>query len=136
MNSKGGILILAAIGSMFLLVQMGGWALAQEDTYDLAHEDVFGRLERPPVTFPHDLHMDALECGACHHEYDDEEGALVPVDDPDTGCAECHGARKEESRPALREAYHGQCTVCHRGMAKKGEDTGPTTCGECHKKAR
>ena len=134
MNRKCWIVSLAAIGSVFLLAQIGGWALAQEDSYELAHEDVFGKLERPAVTFPHDVHMDALDCGTCHHVYDEDEGALVPVDDPDTGCAECHGAEKEGNQPALREAYHGQCTVCHRGMGKKGEKTGPATCGECHKK--
>ena len=134
MNRKCWMVSLAAIGSVFVLAQIGGWALAQEDSYELAHEDVFGKLERPAVTFPHDVHMDALDCGTCHHEYDEDEGALVPVDDPDTGCTECHGAEKEGNQPALREAYHGQCTVCHRGMAKKGEKTGPATCGECHKK--
>ena len=134
MNRKCWIILLAAIGWISLQAQMGGRASAQEDTYELAHEQVFGKLKRPPVTFPHDLHMEALECGDCHHEYDDDEGALVPVDDPDTGCVECHGAKKEDNKPALREAYHGSCTVCHRATAKKGEDTGPTTCGECHKK--
>ena len=134
MNRRRWMVFLVTIGLVFLQAQLAGWVLAQEDTYDLAHEDVFGKLQRPPVTFPHDVHMDALECGACHHEYDDDEGALVAVDDPDTGCAECHGAKKEGNQPALREAFHGSCTVCHRGMAKKGEDTGPTTCGECHKK--
>jgi len=68
MNRKCWIVSLAAIGSVFILAQIGGWALAQEDSYELAHEDVFGKLERPAVTFPHDVHMDALDCGTCHHE--------------------------------------------------------------------
>ncbi len=134
MNRKCWIVLLAAIGSVFFLVQMGGRATAQEDSYELAHKDVFGKLQRPAVAFPHGLHMDALECGDCHHEYDEAKGALVPVDDPDAGCAECHGARKEGSRPGLREAYHKSCIGCHRKMAKQGKDTGPRTCGECHKK--
>jgi rubredoxin len=134
MNRKCWIVSVAAIGSMFLLAQAGDWALAQEDTYELSHDEVFGELQRPAVTFHHDVHMNALECGACHHIYDEEEGSLVPVEDPDSGCAECHGAKKEGNQPALREAFHGQCTVCHRGLIRKGEDSGPTTCGECHKR--
>jgi Class III cytochrome C family len=134
MNRRWWIVLLVAIGWIPLQASMGGWAVAQEDTYELAHEDVFGKLQRPPVTFPHDIHMDGLECGACHHVYDEDEGALVPVDDPDTGCTECHGAHKEGDQPALREAYHGGCTACHREKARKSEKTGPTTCGECHKK--
>ena len=136
MNSKGWIVSLAAIGSVFLLAQGAGLASAQEDTYELAHEDVFGKLQRPAVTFRHDLHMDVLECGACHHVYDEEKGVLVPEEYPDTGCVDCHGARMKDSAPALREAYHGSCTVCHRDTAKKGEKTGPRTCGECHRKER
>ena len=56
------------------------------------------------------------------------------MEDPDAGCAECHGAKKEGDQPGLREAYHGQCTVCHREMAKEGKESGPRTCGECHKR--
>lgn len=134
MNKKFWIVTVAAIGSMFLLAQMGGWALAQEDTYELENTEVFGKLQRPPVTFPHEVHMDTLECGNCHHEYDQEEGKLVPVDDPDKVCSDCHGAKKEGNQPALREAYHLQCIGCHRAMDKKDEATGPVTCGECHKK--
>jgi hypothetical protein len=128
------IVSMAAIGSVLLLAQIGGVALAQEDTYELAHEEVYGKKQRPAVTFPHEVHMDVLDCGECHHEYDEDEGALVPVDDPDAGCTECHGAKKDGNVPALREAYHGQCTVCHRDTIKQGKDSGPTTCGECHKK--
>lgn len=131
------IVSLAAIGSFFLLTYPGGLAFAQDDEIVLEHDDVFGTLQRPPVTFPHDLHMGSLDeegCGACHHVYDEEEGTLVPVDDPDEGCVECHGAEKEGDQPALREAFHTSCTGCHREMAKQGKDTGPRTCGECHKK--
>jgi hypothetical protein len=56
------------------------------------------------------------------------------VDDPDTGCTECHGAEKEDDKPALRQAFHGSCTVCHREAKKAGRASPPVTCGECHKK--
>jgi hypothetical protein len=137
MNRNCWIVSLAAIGSLFLLAYMGGLALAQEEEMLLEHKDVFGKLKRPPVPFPHELHTDVLAdegCGVCHHVYDEEKGTLVPDEDPDEGCAACHGAKKEGNQPGLREAFHGSCTVCHRKMAKEGKETGPRTCGECHKK--
>ncbi len=134
MKRNGWIVSLAAFGSIFVLAQVGGWALAQDDSYEIAYEEVYGKKQRPAVTFPHGLHMEVLDCGECHHEYDEDEGKLVPVEDPFEGCTGCHGAEKEDNEPALREAFHGQCTGCHRKTIKQGEDSGPTTCGECHKR--
>jgi hypothetical protein len=137
MYKKKGILFLGMIGWLVSCPGIGGEVMAQEETYELAHEEVFGELQRPLVVFPHDRHMDALDdqgCGACHHVFDKDEGVLVPVDDPVAGCTECHGANKEGGRPSLRQAFHGSCTVCHRGMKKGGASSGPITCGECHKK--
>ncbi len=136
-NGRCWICLLAVLGWFSLQAGIGHLASAQEETYDLAHDEVFGKLQRPAVSFPHEEHMDLLEeegCGACHHEYDEEQGTLVPVEDPDTGCAECHGAKKADGVPGLREAYHGRCTGCHRDRAKAGEKTGPITCGECHRR--
>lgn len=135
MNARHWIVLLTTVG--WLLVQAGvsGRVVAQEET--LAHEDIFYKLQRPPVPFDHDLHMEVLEdegCGACHHEYDNEKGRLVPIEDDGTSCTECHGADKEGNTPALREAYHGNCNSCHRSMAKKSENAGPVTCGGCHKR--
>ena len=134
MNNKSWIVAVAAIGSMFLLAQVGGRALAQEDTYELGNKEVFGKLQRPPVTFPHEVHMNTMECGDCHHEYDEAEGKLVPVDDPDRVCADCHGLKGEGNQPGLRQAFHLECIGCHRTLLKKREATGPVTCGECHKR--
>ena len=55
MNRNCWIVSLAAIGSLFLLAYMGGLALAQEEEMLLEHKDVFGKLKRPPVPFPHEL---------------------------------------------------------------------------------
>jgi Class III cytochrome C family len=109
---------------------------AQEDVYRLENTDIFGILRRPAVEFQHDVHIDALEdngCGACHHAPDAGTGKLVYVEDEEGSCSECHGAKEQENVPALREAFHGSCTGCHRQMGK-AEDAfkGPTTCGECH----
>jgi hypothetical protein len=137
MDRKTWGLLLGIIGWLILFLYVGGGVAAQEDVYEVGHEDVFGKLERPPVVFPHGRHMDALEqegCGFCHHVFDEDAGALVPVDDPVTGCTECHGAKKEDDKPALRQAFHGSCTVCHRDAKKTGQASPPVTCGECHKK--
>ena len=130
-------LFLGIVGLQLFFLCAAGAVLAQEDNYVLGHEDVFGKLQRPPVAFPHGLHMDALEaegCGFCHHTLDEDAGELVPVDDPDTGCTECHGAKKDGDKPALRQAFHGSCTVCHRDVNREGRASPPVTCGECHKK--
>ena len=112
---------------------------AQEDEYDLGDTDVFGSLRRPMVKFSHAVHSDSLVeagCGACHHSRDDKTGKLVYIEGEELSCKECHDTQKENHKPALREAFHGSCTVCHRDMIKTDRhNTGPTTCGGCHKKA-
>jgi hypothetical protein len=119
-----------------IAISLSSFVQAQEDTYRLAHTEVFGKLRRPPVDFDHEAHVDALEgqgCGACHHAPDPKTGKLVYVEDEEAACSECHGRKKDKSTPALREAFHGSCTVCHRKMIKDNKNfKGPTTCGECH----
>ncbi len=120
--------------SVFLVTFL--WA--QEEIYTLAHSDVFGELRREPVVFLHLLHEEALEvegCDICHHTPDKQTGKLLSIEDEELSCMECHGEREKGSIPALREAYHGSCTPCHRTRQKeKNKKSGPTTCGECHKR--
>jgi len=136
MKQKGLIFILAVLGCFILQAGLANYLSAQEETYEIGNEEIFGKLKRPAVTFPHETHMDAVEngCGACHHVYDKEKGTLVAADGEETTCVECHVAKKEGHKPGLREAYHGSCNICHRQLAKKGKTTAPTTCGQCHKK--
>lgn len=109
---------------------------AQKDDYRIEHVDTFGKLRRPPVKFGHQAHVDALEnkgCGVCHHTPVDAE-KLNYVEGQEDSCLACHGKHKENRIPALREAYHGSCTPCHRNMKKvQTSKSGPTTCGECHR---
>jgi hypothetical protein len=124
-----------------VLIAAAGWpgAMAQEEEYILAHEDIFGNLRRPKVGFPHEKHTERLEdggCGVCHHTPDDEDGQLAYIEGDERSCKECHGLQKEDSAPALREAFHGNCTNCHRNQIKSGRlKGGPTTCGGCHRKS-
>ena len=124
---------LILMGALSLTVSM-----AQEDEYDLGHTDVFGNLRRPMVKFSHAVHSDSLVeagCGACHHSPDDKTGKLVYIEGEELSCKECHDTQKENHKPALREAFHGSCTICHRDMIKTARpNTGPTTCSGCHKK--
>ena len=112
--------------------------MAQEDEYDLAYTDIFGELRRPLVRFSHAIHSENLAeagCGICHHSPDNKTGDLVYIEGEELSCRECHDAQKEDDEPALREAFHGSCTVCHRDMIKADrQKAGPTTCGGCHKK--
>jgi hypothetical protein len=123
-----------------VLVGAVGWqkSMAQEEEYILAHEDVFGKLRRPQVGFSHVNHVDKLEdggCGQCHHTPDDETGQLAYIEGDEQPCLECHGLQQEDRIPALREAYHANCTGCHRSLIKSGNlPSGPTTCGGCHPK--
>jgi hypothetical protein len=123
-----------------VLLGMTGWtaSIAQEDEYTLAHGDVFGKLRRPNVYFSHEIHSESLSdtgCGVCHHVRDDKTGQLVYAEGDELSCKECHVSQKENGKPALREAYHGSCTVCHRSRIKSNESkSGPTTCGGCHQK--
>ena len=113
-------------------------SMAQEDEYNLAYTDVFGKLRRPLVKFSHAIHSDNLAdagCAICHHNPDSKTGKLVYIEGEELSCRECHDARKEDDEPALREAFHGSCTVCHRDIIKTDtKKTGPTTCGGCHVK--
>ncbi len=127
---------------IILLVGMTGatlfqQAFAQEESYHLAYQDVFGSLRRPPIVFNHTGHEEALEeqgCAACHHAPDAESGKLVYIEDEEISCAECHGAEVQDGVRALREAFHASCTACHRQMKNQQKTfKGPTTCGECHR---
>ena len=138
MRIKPSILVIA-IG--LVLVGAVGWqvSMAQEADYILAHEDIFGNLRRPEVSFSHEIHAESLEndgCGVCHHAPDDQTGKLVYSEGEETTCKECHDLQKESGIPALREAFHGNCTDCHRNQIKSGAlKSGPTTCGGCHKRS-
>ena len=126
------------IGLLLTNTVSRSWLMAQEDEYHLADTDVFGKLRRPAVKFSHAIHCDNLMdagCGKCHHNPDSKTGKLVYIEGEELSCRECHQAQKENHKPALREAFHGSCTVCHRDMIKTANrESGPTTCGGCHKK--
>ena len=121
-----------------LLAVAVGWqaSMAQEAEYILAHDDVFGSLRRPEVAFSHERHEESLDdggCASCHHTPNDKTGQLAYIEGDERSCKECHDLKTADDIPALREAFHNNCTGCHRKQIKSGNlESGPTTCGECH----
>jgi hypothetical protein len=95
------------------------------DTIMLGPSPSLGGLERPAVEFEHDRHVRALPaegCATCHPR--GERGGLSP-----------RFARLDDAgsdRPILMNLYHERCTGCHAARSRRGEKSGPTTCGECH----
>jgi len=133
------------IGLSFLsIVLLGGYLFAQDEEMTIAHEEVFKKLERAPVVFTHQKHVDILggdeSCAECHHVYSEEEGKAVYEEGEETGCTDCHGFKDEKmpngsTKPSLMNAYHTNCVGCHRKLAREKKNTGPATCGECHNRA-
>ena len=98
---------------------------------------MFSNHKRPVVKFDHSLHEDVTGetgCAKCHHVFDEKQNKLVYAEGEEAVCSECHFSEKEKDVLALREASHTSCTGCHRTLKKNKKPSGPTTCGECHKK--
>jgi hypothetical protein len=72
-------------------------------------------------------------CQGCHHN--------SPASKTPPGCVSCHAKTvgqasfdpREDNRPGLLAAFHGQCMSCHREMAVKPE---ATACLDCHKEKK
>ena len=91
--------------------------------------------QRPAVLFPHENHMDVLECLDCHHDYENGENVLDESDlEEESPAARCDSCHDFYSPSALRSVFHSQCIGCHRKARIKGEAAGPELCGECHRK--
>ena len=89
------------------------------------------------VLFTHLEHAEGYveSCEECHHEYKDgkntwEEGQPVKK------CSECHDPSKSEGKvKKLNIAYHKNCKVCHRELARDGGTEAPyKQCTDCHEK--
>jgi len=100
----------------------GEVATPDDGTVLIAHEEVFGELQRPGVVFDHELHVQNLtgsDCSTCHAEDDDGAYRFLP----------------EEAAGSYRRAmdhFHDQCIGCHDRRRTEGETFGPDACGSCH----
>ena len=88
----------------------------------------FGRLERPPVIFLHDMHTNALEkekkdCSTCH---------LPEQKDKDRISLKFMRLKDTNKKEAM-DIYHAECIGCHKETAASGRDAGPVEiCVQCH----
>jgi hypothetical protein len=127
-------IILMVVMSFFVSLTAINWTSAQEEELVIESADVFGKKQRPAVVFKHELHFDAFpDCIECHHIYEKNNGEKENVwSGEEQSCSDCHKRVKEDNRLPLMEAFHNNCTKCHREMAKEKKKAGPVTCGECH----
>lgn len=77
-----------------------------------------------------------VNCGACHHVYDEGTKKAVWKKETEDSCRACHmdaptpvAEGNEAMKPALKNAAHAACVTCH---VKTTGDTGPVTCAGCH----
>jgi len=101
--------------------------LVRPDVITIVIAESIDQLERPPASFPHDLHTDALkeqgkDCTVCHLTRDNGRLSLLfkRLDQP--------------ADLAVEDIYHDECIGCHVETASAGLKTGPVSCGDCHRK--
>mgnify|MGYP000361040682 CR=1 FL=1 len=107
---------------------------AQSDRMVLDASKGRSTKKRPPVDFPHLLHVEkGLSCKDCHHLYEKGENVLdeskLVEGNEEIRCSTCHGPT---SRLHLEQAYHRQCMGCHRKPLKESKKAPPRYCGGCH----
>ncbi|MDO9123548.1 MAG: cytochrome c3 family protein [Deltaproteobacteria bacterium] len=108
--------------------------MAQSDMMILDTSRGLSGKKRPPVPFPHNLHVEkGLSCKDCHHLYKKGENVLdesnLTEGNKEIRCSSCHGSK---SRLNLEQAYHEQCMGCHKKPLKEQKKAPPRYCGGCH----
>ena len=91
---------------------------------------VFGKLERPPVTFLHQKHTEALEkknkdCSTCHLSQKDKSTEKQRLSSK-------YMRLKNTTKQEVMDIYHNNCIACHKETKAAKEKSGPVECGECH----
>ena len=118
------------------------------DIIEIDSMNVFGELEKPPVTFLHDLHTDTLDknnkdCTTCHPKENvvyspalKENDGYSPLSKEDIRLSPRFKrtlSAENMSQKDLMDLYHSNCLGCHRDMAGAGLKAGPVEeCGYCH----
>ena len=113
--------ITAIAATLAILAAGSGLLHAQPEFITITSARAFGTRSRPPVQFPHQLHvsLDGMRCASCHHHSGAGKSSIR--------CAGCHVGRLE-----IRNAFHRSCVGCHDAAQSRGGPTGPRTCGQCH----
>ena len=101
------------------------------DIINIDSMKVFGKLERPSVTFFHQKHTAALEksgkdCAVCHLTAKD------PAQDEER-MSTLYMRLKNTSKQEVMDIYHDNCISCHKKTKAAKEPSGPLDCGGCHR---
>jgi len=118
----------------FPFILLANSLMAQSDMMILDSSRGLSGEKRPPVPFPHNLHVEkGLSCKDCHHLYKKGENVLdesnLTEGNKEIRCSFCHGLK---SRLNLEQAYHRQCMGCHKKPLKEQKKAPPRYCGGCH----
>ena len=94
------------------------------DIISIDSMQVFGKLDRPPATFLHQKHTEALEkknkdCAVCHLSEKDRLSLK-------------YRRLEDTTKQEVMDIFHNNCIACHRETIKAKEKSGPLACGECH----
>ena len=84
-----------------------------------------GKLERPSVRFPHEMHAaggEEASCLLCHEARPGE----------DAGIFFTFKGRDGLSREEIKDLYHTECINCHAEREVARKPTGPQVCSGCH----
>ena len=104
---------------LFVFVATFGGAALAMDAYKGAENMVLHGGRFGEVPFAHKKHHEAVgNCNACHNLFPKAKGAISQL--------------MEKGKLRSRQVM-GQCTACHFDKNRKGEKSGPTSCGGCHR---
>ena len=137
---KKRILLLGAVILSIVLFTGVGILVATDCPDEISiKSDAFTKYKKGSVKFSHTKHHAdyKIACTECHHVYKDGKN-VFKEGDPVQKCSECHDALKSQGKvKKLMIAYHKNCQVCHKELAKAGKKTGPTKkCNGCHEKKK
>jgi hypothetical protein len=134
--------LLQRLGTLAVIVGILGYlgsqgvqavnAMAEKQRADIIEIDslkIFGKLERPTVTYLHNVHTDAVEkkgkdCTVCHL-----------MDTENNRLSSKYMRLEDTNKKQVMDIYHTNCIECHNTTRKAGEKSGPVECGNCHRKS-
>lgn len=137
--------VLIVVGIVIVVFTSGGHGSkkngnrVQELRTDIVLVDSANRSEkkeRPPVSFYHDLHTDALSgnkegCGTCHTSFSSQPNKSEPDKKSATESFRFIPPGKD-SKDERMKSYHQRCIGCHTDYLSKNKEAGPVICSGCH----
>jgi len=75
-------------------------------------------------------------CGACHHEFDNNLNKTLYVKGKEGTCRYCHKAEMTDDTRSFKTVAHEDCLNCHYRFKSEKKEAGPTDCAACHDAGR